>query len=170
MAEAVAEGLGPVDVLVNNAGQSRPLSLEALTLADFDAAIAVNLRPAFVATQAVLPGMRARRWGRLIYLSSVAAQLGGVVGPHYAASKAGLSGLAHAYATSLAREGITANVVAPALIETDMVRDNPRADPGLIPVGRFGHPEEVAEAVVMLARNGYVTGQTVNVNGGWFMS
>ncbi len=170
MSEAVSHTLGPVDVLVNNAGQSHPRPLDALTVGDFDAALSINLRSAFLVTQAVLPGMRARRWGRLLYLSSVAAQLGGVVGPHYAASKAGLSGLAHAYASILAREGITANVIAPALIETEMVRNNPRADPSLIPVGRFGRPEEVAEAVVMVASNGYMTGQTINVNGGWYMS
>ena len=170
MAEEVVRGLGPVDILVNNAGQSRPLPLDALTIDDFDAALAINLRSAFLVTQAVLPGMRARRWGRLIFLSSVAAQLGGVVGPHYAASKAGLAGMSHAYAALLAREGITANVVAPALIETEMIRDNPRAAASLIPVGRFGRPEEVAEAVVLAAGNGYMTGQTINVNGGWYMS
>jgi 3-oxoacyl-[acyl-carrier protein] reductase len=114
--------------------------------------------------------MRQRRWGRLIFLSSVAAQVGGVVGPHYAASKAGLAGLAHAYAALLAREGITANVIAPALIDTEMVRNNPRARPDLIPLGRFGTVEEVADLVVSLAANGYITGQTINVNGGWHMS
>jgi 3-oxoacyl-[acyl-carrier protein] reductase len=170
MAEEVVRELGPVDILVNNAGQSRPMPLDALTIDDFDAALSINLRSAFLVTQAVLPGMRAREWGRLVFLSSVAAQLGGVVGPHYAASKAGLSGMAHAYAALLAREGITANVIAPALIETEMVRDNPRASANLIPVGRFGRPEEVAEAVVLVAGNGYMTGQTINVNGGWYMS
>jgi 3-oxoacyl-[acyl-carrier protein] reductase len=170
MIEAVARDLGPVDVLVNNAGQSRPLPLDSLTADDFDAAVAVNLRSAFLVTQAVLPAMRARGWGRLIFISSVAAQLGGVVGPHYAASKAGLHGLAHAYAALLAKEGITANVVAPALIATEMVRANPRARADLIPVGRFGTPEEVSEAVAMVAANGYITGQTINVNGGWYMS
>jgi 3-oxoacyl-[acyl-carrier protein] reductase len=170
MVEAVARDLGPIDILVNNAGQSRPLPLDEITVAEFDQAIAVNLRSAFLVTQAVLPSMRCRRFGRLVYLSSVAAQLGGVVGPHYAASKAGLTGLAHAYASLLAREGITANVIAPALIDTDMVRANPRANAGLIPVGRFGTAEEVAEAVVLVAGNGYVTGQTINVNGGWYMS
>ena len=132
--------------------------------------IAVNLRSAFLVTQAFLPAMRRKRWGRLIYLSSVAAQVGGVVGPHYAASKAGLSGLMHAYASRLAGEGITANVVAPALIDTDMVRHNPRARPDLIPVGRFGRSEEVAEMIVAIARNGYITGQTINVNGGWYFT
>jgi 3-oxoacyl-[acyl-carrier protein] reductase len=170
MARLIAGDFGPVEVLVNNAGQAQPIALDALTIADFDAALAVNLRSAFLVTQAFLPAMRHRSWGRLIYVSSVAAQVGGVVGPHYAASKAGLAGLAHAYAGLLAREGITANVIAPALIDTEMVRNNPRARPDLIPVGRFGTAEEVADVVVAVAGNGYITGQTINVNGGWYMS
>jgi 3-oxoacyl-[acyl-carrier protein] reductase len=124
----------------------------------------------FLVTQAVLPGMRQRRWGRIINISSTAAQIGGIVGPHYAASKAGIHGLTHGYASRLAKEGITANVIAPALIETDMVRALPNAAVDRIPVGRFGRPEEVAEIAVMLARNGYVTGQTINVNGGVYLS
>jgi 3-oxoacyl-[acyl-carrier protein] reductase len=167
LARAVADGLGRVDILVNNAGVSRPLALERLTIEEFDATIAVNLRSAFLVTQAVLPTMRAKGWGRLIFIGSVAAQVGGVVGPHYAASKAGMVGLMHGYASLLAREGITANVIAPALIETDMVRGNPRARPDLIPVGRFGRVEDVAEVVVTVAGNGYITGQTIGVNGGW---
>ena len=103
-------------------------------------------------------------------MSSVAAQTGGVVGPHYAASKAGMLGLTHSFALLLAKEGITVNAIAPALIETEMVTANPRANPGLIPVGRFGTVEEVASLVVLLAQNGYITGQTINVNGGWYMS
>ena len=112
--------------------------------------------------------MRERRWGRLIFLSSVAAQVGGVVGPHYAASKAGLHGLMHFYAAHLAKEGVTANVIAPALIETEMVTSNPNAKPGIIPVGRFGDVDEVASVVRLLAENAYLTGQTINVNGGWY--
>jgi 3-oxoacyl-[acyl-carrier protein] reductase len=106
----------------------------------------------------------------VVNVSSVAAQTGGVVGPHYAASKAGLHGLTHAYASLLAREGITVNCIAPALIETEMVTSNPKARPDLIPVGLFGAAEEVADVAVMLATNGYVTGQTINVNGGWYMT
>jgi len=166
----VEAGLGPVDILVNNAGIAKLMPLDQITEADFDAMFAVNLKSAFLMTQAVLPGMRARRWGRIINLSSVAAQTGGVIGPHYAASKAGLHGLTHSYAALLAKEGITANCIAPALIETEMVTSNPRAKPDLIPVGRFGNVEEVAEVAVMLAGNGYITGQTIDVNGGWFMS
>src|SRR5260221_2373685 len=114
--------------------------------------------------------MRARRWGRIVNLSSVAAQTGGIIGPHYAASKAGMLGLTHSYAASLAKEGITANAIAPALIETEMVTSNPRARRDLIPVGRFGSVDEVADVALMLVRNAYITGQTINVNGGWYMS
>jgi 3-oxoacyl-[acyl-carrier protein] reductase len=162
--------LGPVDILVNNAGIARPQPIEDITERDWDEIIAVNLKSCFLVTQAVLPGMRARKWGRIVNLSSVAAQLGGVVGPHYAASKAGMHGLTHYYARHLAKEGITVNAIAPALIETDMVTANLNAKADNIPVGRFGSTAEVAEVVVMLARNGYITGQTINVNGGWYMS
>lgn len=167
---AIENSLGPVSVLVNNAGVIRPQAIEDITERDWDDVLTVNLKSAFLVTQRVLPGMRAQGWGRIINMSSVAAQLGGVVGPHYAASKAGLHGLTHAYAALLAREGITANTVAPALIATEMVTSNPRARADLLPVGRFGEVDEVAEVVTLLATNGYITGQTINVNGGWYMS
>jgi 3-oxoacyl-[acyl-carrier protein] reductase len=167
---AVLAAFGRIDILVNNAGVIRPQPLEAITEDDWHELIATNLTAAFLLTQAVVPGMRSRHWGRIINLSSVAAQLGGVVGPHYAASKAGLFGLTHAYAALLAPDGITVNAIAPALIETEMVTRNPRARADLIPVGRFGTVDEVASVARMLAENGYVTGQTVNVNGGWYMS
>jgi 3-oxoacyl-[acyl-carrier protein] reductase len=170
IADETLRAFGAVDILVNNAGIIRPQPIAEITARDWDELIAVNLTSVFLLTQAVLPGMRARQWGRIINLSSVAAQLGGVVGPHYAASKAGLFGLTHAYAAMLAREGITVNTIAPALIETEMVTSNPRARADLIPVGRFGAVDEVADVAVMLAGNGYTTGQTINVNGGWYMS
>ena len=154
MVEQVEQQLGPVAILVNNAGIARPQPLDQITERDWDEVLAVNLKSVFLVTQAVLPGMRAAKWGRIINLSSVAAQTGGVIGPHYAASKAGIHGLTHSYAARLAKEGITVNAIAPALI----------------PVGRFGTVDEVADVVVMLATNGYITGQTINVNGGWYMS
>jgi 3-oxoacyl-[acyl-carrier protein] reductase len=166
----VEQNLGPIDILVNNGGINPSKPLADLTLADWDQTIGTNLTSSFLVSQAVLPGMRQRRWGRLIFLSSVAAQTGGVIGPHYAASKAGMLGLMHSYASLLAKEGITCNAIAPALIETDMIRNNNRAQPGLVPVGRFGTVEEVADAVLLLATNGYITGQTINVNGGWYMT
>jgi 3-oxoacyl-[acyl-carrier protein] reductase len=167
---AVEASLGAVEILVNNAGIARPQPPEAITEADWEAVLRTNLTSAFLASQAVLPGMRARRWGRIIMLSSVAAHTGGVIGPHYAASKAGMIGLMHGYASLLAKEGITANAIAPALIETDMIRDNPKVHPGLLPVGRFGRPEEIGAVAVALAENGYITGQTIQVNGGWYMT
>ena len=162
--------LGAVDILINNAGIGRAQPLEAVREEDWDEVLDTNLKSCFLMTQAVLPGMRNRKWGRIVNLSSVAAQIGGVIGPHYASSKAGMLGLTHFYAARLAREGITVNAIAPALVETEMVTGNLNAKPDLIPVGRFGRTEEVAAVTVMLAKNGYITGQTINVNGGWFMS
>jgi 3-oxoacyl-[acyl-carrier protein] reductase len=168
MIAAITRQLGDIEILVNNAGIARGRKLEEVDLATFDEAISVNLRSAFLVTSAVLPAMRRGRWGRLIFISSTAANVGGIVGPHYAASKAGMIGLMHSYASQLVKEGITANVVSPALVETDMVRSDLRVRPDRIPVGRFGRVEEVADVAVMLARNGYITGQSINVNGGLY--
>jgi 3-oxoacyl-[acyl-carrier protein] reductase len=170
MVESVEGALGPVAILVNNAGIVRPQPVHEISEADWDQILDVNLKSVFLVTQAVLPGMRAAGWGRIVNLSSTAAQVGGIIGPHYAASKAGILGLTHAYAALLAGEGITVNAIAPALIETEMIAGNPKAQPERIPVGRFGTVGEVAAVAVMLARNAYVTGQTVNVNGGLYMS
>ena len=161
--------LGPITVLVNNAGIIRMQPFDTITEADFDDLIRVNLKSAFLVTRAVLPDMRAVGFGRIINVSSVAAQTGGVVGPHYAASKAGMIGLTHSYASLLAKEGITVNAIAPALIETDMMRG--RLDlAARIPMGRVGHVDEMASIALMLAGNGYVTGQTIGANGGMYMS
>jgi 3-oxoacyl-[acyl-carrier protein] reductase len=170
MVRTVEERLGRIDILVNNAGIARVQQVEDITERDWDDLIDANLKSCFLMTQAVLPGMRQRQWGRIVNLSSVAAQVGGVVGPHYAASKAGMHGLTHYYSMRFAKEGITANAIAPALVETEMVTSNLNARPDRIPIGRFGNVDEVARVAVMLATNGYITGQTINVNGGWYMS
>jgi 3-oxoacyl-[acyl-carrier protein] reductase len=170
VARETEEHVGSVDILVNNAGIARPQAIEDIAESDWDDLIDTNLKSCFLVTQAFLPAMRARQWGRIINVSSVAAQIGGVVGPHYAASKAGMLGLTYYYARYLAKEGITVNAIAPALIETDMVRANMRASASNIPVGRFGSVDEVSDVAVLLAKNGYITGQTINVNGGWVMS
>lgn len=162
--------LGQIDILVNNAGINPITPLDQLGLEDWNHVVTANLTSAFLVTQAVIPGMRKRKWGRLIMLSSIAAQTGGVIGPHYAASKAGMIGLAHSYANLLVKEGITANAIAPALIATDMVLSKEQLKPTLLPVGRFGSVEEVSQTAVLLAGNGYITGQTININGGWYMS
>ena len=167
---ASVAAFGRVDILVNNAGINPSKPFAELTLSDWQTVITQNLTSAFLVSQAVVPGMRERQWGRIIMLSSIAAQTGGVIGPHYAASKAGMIGLAHSYANLLAKEGITSNAIAPALIDTDMIRGNDKIRPSLLPVNRFGTADEVAQAVLFLAQNGYVTGQTISLNGGWYMS
>ncbi|MDR3553747.1 MAG: 3-oxoacyl-ACP reductase FabG [Syntrophobacteraceae bacterium] len=165
MIEAVERGLGTVQILVNNAGTAIRKSLAEVTEQDWDRVMAVNLKSAFLLIQAVFQRMCGSGWGRIVNISSTAAQTGGITAPPYVASKAGLWGLSHCYATQLITCGVTVNTVAPALIETDMVRDI-EAKPGLVPIGRFGAPEEVGDAVLMLVRNGYITGQTINANGG----
>jgi 3-oxoacyl-[acyl-carrier protein] reductase len=165
MMSVVERELGAVDVLVNNAGIALRRGLDALTEADFDRTIAVNLKSAFLCTQAVLPHMRARRFGRIVNITSGAARGAGVVGVHYNASKAGMEGLTRGYAARLVKEGITVNAVAPSLIETDMLSDRIAASTA-VPLGRAGLPEEVAHCVLMVITNPYMTGQTVAVNGG----
>ena len=162
--------LGEVEILVNNAGIAQTKPIAEITLEDWERILRVNLTSAFLVAQRVLPNMRKRRWGRIINLSSVAAQTGGVIGPHYAASKAGLIGLTHSYAALLAKEGITANAIAPALLETDMVTGNLSASPDRIPLGYFGHPDEAGRSAILLAESDYITGHTLNLNGGWYMS
>ena len=165
MVDHVTSTLGPIDILVNNAGIAIVRGIDDLTESDFDATIGVNLKSAFLCTQAVVPAMRAKKWGRIVNISSGAARGGGAIGVHYNASKAGMEGLTRGYAARLVKEGITVNAVAPALIETDMMRG--RSDlAARIPLGRFGRPDEVAQAVLMVLGNDYMTGQTIILNGG----
>lgn len=164
---AKAEGtLGPIDILINNAGIAIARGLDDLDEAVLDRTLAVNLKSAFLCTAAVLPGMQVRRWGRIVNISSGAARGAGVVGVHYNASKAGLEGLTRGYAARVAKDGITVNAVAPSLIATDMTGGHGTDYTARIPVGRIGTAEEVASAVLMVVTNGYMTGQTIQVNGG----
>jgi 3-oxoacyl-[acyl-carrier protein] reductase len=165
MLATVERELGPIDILVNNAGVALRRGLDDLTEADFDRTLAVNLKSAFLCTQAVLPHMRTRRWGRIVNISSGAARGAGVIGVHYNASNAGMEGLTRGYAARLVKEGITVNAVAPSLIETDMI-PAPAEAAAKVPLGRLGFPDEVAQAVLMVIGNAYMTGQTVPVNGG----
>jgi 3-oxoacyl-[acyl-carrier protein] reductase len=166
MIDAVSKQIGPPDILINNAGIALIRGIDDLTEADFDQTIAVNLKSVFLCTQAVLPHMRTQGWGRIVNISSGAARGAGSVGLHYNASKAGMEGLTRGYASRLVKQGITVNAVAPSLIETDMVRSGVAASPARIPLGRFGTPEEVAQVVMMLIGNAYMTGQTVALSGG----
>ncbi len=163
MAARAAGELGPIDILVNNAG----IAAGGVREEDFDRGIAVNLKSAFLCTEAVLAAMRARRWGRIVNISSVAARGAGAVGVVYNASKAGLEGLTRGYASRVAKDGVTVNAIAPGPIDTEMAA--PLKAGGIearIPVGRMGLAEEVAQATVMVIGNGFITGQTIAVNGG----
>ena len=166
MVERVTSELGPVDVLVNNAGIAIIRGIDDLSEEEFDTTIAVNLKSAFLCTKAVLPYMRAQKWGRIVNMSSGAARGAGGVGLHYNASKAGMEGLTRGYAARLVKEGITVNAVEPSLIETDMVRSGVASSPARIPMGRFGTSDEVTQAVLMVMGNANMTGQTIQLNGG----
>lgn len=165
MVERITAELGPIDILVNNAGIAITRGVDDLTEEDFDRTMLVNLKSVFLCTQAVLPAMRARKWGRIVNISSGAARGGGSIGPHYNASKAGMEGLTRGYAVRLVKDGITVNAVAPSLIETDMMSGQKQLV-SRIPLGRFGTAEEVAKAVMLLVDNAYMTGQTVALSGG----
>jgi 3-oxoacyl-[acyl-carrier protein] reductase len=162
--------LGLVGILVNNAGIGKMLPPDQVTEEVWNEYLRVNLTSVFLVTQRVLPAMKAARWGRIINLSSIAAQYGGVIGPHYAATKAGILGLTRSYASQFAKEGITANAIAPALIETDMIAGLPPEMAARIPVGKIGTPDECGRIAVLLAQSSFITGQTINPNGGLYLS
>jgi 3-oxoacyl-[acyl-carrier protein] reductase len=163
LAESVARDLGPIDILVNNAG----IALADAGEETFDRTLATNLKSAYLCTEAVLPGMRARHWGRIINISSLAARGAGAIGVAYNASKAGLEGLTRGYAARLAKDGVTVNAVAPGPTDTEM--GGPLKTAGVvarIPLGRMGEADDVARATVLVIGNGFITGQTIAVNGG----
>jgi 3-oxoacyl-[acyl-carrier protein] reductase len=167
LAEAAEQALGPVDVLISNAGLGHRQKFEDVTSADFDEMVAVNLRAPFLLARRTIPTMSEHGFGRVLFMSSLAGLTGGIVGPHYAASKAGLHGLTHYLARRSAGEGVTVNALAPALIEdTGMLPGDPGALATMIPVGRLGRPEEVADLALAILRNGYMTNQVVSLDGG----
>ncbi len=168
---AVEADLGAIDILILNAGVNSPLQTDVrrVSLADWDRFMAINLRAPFVLARRAIGGMLDRGFGRIVLVSSVAAYTGGIVGPHYASSKAGLHGLAHSLAQLGAPHGVTANVIAPALIQTDMLPSDPSAQADLasrIPVGRLGGADEVADLIAAVVRNGYLTSQSLLIDGG----
>ena len=164
MVAEITGKLGTIDILVNNAGQARRLSVDEVIEDDWDQTMSINLKSVFLVTRSVLPHMRAQKWGRIVNVSSGASMTGGSVGIHYSASKGGVDALSRAYASRLVKEGITVNVVSPSLIDTDMIPDKLVAQN--IPMGRLGLPEECADAIVQAASNGFMTGQTIFLNGG----
>jgi 3-oxoacyl-[acyl-carrier protein] reductase len=164
----VESGLGRVDVLVCNHGLGTVAAYEEVDVELFDRTIAINLRAPFLLAQAALGGMRQRGFGRVLFISSTAALTGGVVGPHYAASKSGLHGLAHFLSARTAADGVTVNVLAPGLIETPMLRNLSGDLAARVPIGRVGRPEEVADLAVAILRNGYVTNHVFSADGGMY--
>ena len=167
LVEAVEHELGGIDVLAANAGMAKVRSIEQIDAAAFDESIAINLRAPFLLARRVLPGMLERRFGRILFTSSVAGFIGGAISVDYASSKAGLHGLTHFIAGRVAGNGITVNAIAPALIQdTAMFPGDPAEMVKKVPVGRLGTPSEVADLAVALLRNGYVTSQVVSIDGG----
>jgi 3-oxoacyl-[acyl-carrier protein] reductase len=164
----VEAALGPVDILIANHGLARQTRYEDVDAAAFDHTLAVNLRAPFLLARRTLPGMRERGFGRVLFISSVAAFRGGVIGPDYASSKAGLHGLAHFLANRVAADGVTVNVLAPGFIETSMLPGDPQQLAKTTPVGRVGRPEEVADLALAILRNGYVTSQVFSIDGGMY--
>lgn len=175
-AKAVIGKHGRIDILVNNAGITRDMLLLRMKRADWDDVIATNLTGTFLMTQAVLSSMMKARWGRIISIASVVGETGQAGQANYAASKAGLIGFTKSVAREMASRNVTANVVAPGMIETAMtaVLDEKQkaAMMNIIPLGRPGTDEEIAHAVAFLAseKAGYITGHTLDVNGGMHMA
>jgi NAD(P)-dependent dehydrogenase (short-subunit alcohol dehydrogenase family) len=166
-----------IDILVNNAALAQEKPFETLTDADWDRMLAVNLRGAFIVAQETVAAMQARKWGRIINITSIGGQWGGMRQVHYAAAKAGLINLTHSLARLYSADGITANAVSPGLVGTDMIRKELKSKAGRqkaaqIPAGRIAEPAEIAAGIVYLASDAaaYVTGQTLNINGGMLMS
>jgi 3-oxoacyl-[acyl-carrier protein] reductase len=175
-AKAVIAKLGRIDILVNNAGITRDMLLLRMKRADWDEVLATNLTGTFLMTQAVLSSMMKSRWGRIISITSIVGQTGQAGQANYAASKAGLIGFTKSVAREMASRNVTANVVAPGMIETAMtaVLDEKQkaAMLQIIPLGRPGTDQDVANAVAFLAseKASYITGHTLDVNGGMHMA
>lgn len=177
--EALVKGVnasfGPVEILVNNAGTTRDNILLRMKEAEFDEVLATNLKGAYLCTRAVLRAMVRARWGRILNVSSVVGLSGNAGQANYAASKAGLLGLTKSTAREVANRGITVNALAPGYVETELTGKLDESVKGRIreavPAGRFGEPEEIAATVAFLAGEeaGYITGQTIAVDGGMVM-
>jgi 3-oxoacyl-[acyl-carrier protein] reductase len=164
---AEVEGeLGSIDVLIANHGHARRATYDEVDADAFDLTLAVNLRAPFLLAQQVLGGMRERGFGRILFVSSLAVFRGGMVGPDYAASKAGLHGLTFFLASRVAHDGVTVNAIAPGFVETAMLPEEAAELATTVPIGRVGRPEEVSELALAMVTNAYLTGHVVPLDGG----
>ncbi|OGE57420.1 hypothetical protein PENARI_c002G09301 [Penicillium arizonense] len=158
------------DILISNAGYGKRIpDVSEIPLEEFDYTININLRASFILVKGVVDHMKSQKWGRIIFMSSIAAQGGGINGCHYAASKGGLTGIMKNLSTRLAEYSISVNDVAPAMIGDTGMLSNAAAFPEVaasIPLGRLGTPEETANVVTMLVNTGYMTGQSLLLAGG----
>jgi 3-oxoacyl-[acyl-carrier protein] reductase len=169
LVDRVEAELGPIDILAANAGDGASAPWHEVDADAFDRMYAVNLRAPFLLARRVLPGMIERGFGRVLFTSSIAGLTGGIVGPHYAATKSGLHGLTHHLAARVARDGVTVNAIAPALIaETRMLPGDPEELAARLPVGRLGTPAEVADLALAMLRNGYLTSKVIAIDGGLY--
>lgn len=173
----VEAGLGPVEVLVNNAGITRDTAFHKMTFEQWSAVINTNLGSLFNMTRPLIEGMRARKFGRIVNISSINGQKGQFGQVNYSAAKAGEIGFTKALALENAKTGITVNAICPGYINTEMVQAVPKdvIEKSIlpqIPVTRLGEPEEIARAVVFLAADdaGFITGSTLSVNGGQYLA
>ncbi len=171
MVEKVVDFFGGIEVVVNNAGiLSRRTLTEELDEGEWDRMLAVNLKGAFLVAHFAIPYLKEARQASIVNISSIAGKMGGVVGVHYAASKAGLIGLTMALASELAPYAITCNAVAPGPVDTELIDPNLKEKlKGLCPLKRIARPEEIAACVLFLIENRYITGEVIDVNGGRYM-
>ena len=173
--KAIEAALGPVEILINNAGITRDTTMHRMSFEHWNTVIQTNLTSCFNMTRQVIDGMRSRGFGRIVNIGSINGQAGQFGQANYAAAKAGMQGFTKALAQEGAARGVTVNVIAPGYVETDMVRavlpDVLEKIVARIPVGRLGKPEEIARAVLFLVADeaGFITGSTLSINGGQYM-
>ena len=175
MVEKALDEFGKIDILVNNAGIIRDKTLKKMSLEEWNSVIAVNLTGVFNTCKALFEHMSENKWGRIVNISSISGQMGFFGQTNYAAAKSGIIGFSKSLAREAASKNITVNVVAPGITETDMAQHIPQEirEEFLkqVPMGRFAQPEEISELIAFLVSDkaSYITGQTIHINGGWYM-